>query len=123
VACSACATMVGWGVQFLGIPFAAIANIIFVNNFALNCILTPLALALIYPRVKNMGLLYTDVLAVEAKGLSIKFILGIALMVVGAVGGLVIGNLISLSSLAPNLPVTLALIPLIACMVLAVILL
>ena len=123
VACSACATMVGWGVHFLGIPFAAIANIIFLNNFTLNCILTPLVLALIYQRVKNMGLLYGDVLGLEAKGISINFVIGIALMAIGAVGGLVIGNLVSVSSLGPNLPLTLTVAPFIVCMILAVMLL
>ena len=125
VACAACATIIGWGVHLIGVPFpfTGIANIIFLNNLSLNCILTPIVLALIHKRVKDMGLLYTDVLGIEAKGLSFRFVAGVALMTFGAVGGLIVGNLATTGHLAPALPVTVTLSPFFLCMVFALVLL
>src|SRR5215813_14079591 len=61
LAAAACALVVGWGLNGLGfVPFALLANIIFVNNFLMALVLSPLLLLAIYPRVKQAGLRYDD---------------------------------------------------------------
>lgn len=59
----ACATIISWGTDLLGtVPFDILTPIISINNSLAAIILGPPLLFLIYPRVKDMGLLYADVL-------------------------------------------------------------
>lgn len=121
VACAACSTMIGWGVDLLGfIPFVALANISFLNNFILNCILGPLILGLLYSRVKQMGLLYSELMVEQRGGATRLAMLGAFLMVIGAVGGLAIGNLIQVLHL--SVPISYGLVPFVACMAIAIVL-
>lgn len=58
-----CAVIIGWGVEvFKLLPFSVIAVIIVVNNSLASVVLGPPLLYLIYPRIKDMGLLYPDVM-------------------------------------------------------------
>ncbi|MFB6170554.1 MAG: QueT transporter family protein [Haloarculaceae archaeon] len=58
-----CAVIIGWGVEvFKLLPFSVIATIIVVNNSLASVVLGPPLLYLIYPRIKDMGLLYPDVM-------------------------------------------------------------
>jgi hypothetical protein len=71
-----------------------LANIIFFNNFVMAVVLSPLLLLAIYPRVKQAGLRYDD-LVTTSHGSVARRRLGLAAVVIGVVGGLVVGNLLS----------------------------
>ena len=58
-----CASTVGFGLQVLGfVPFAVLANVVAVNNLVTALVLGPLLLAVLYPRVRRVRLLYADVM-------------------------------------------------------------
>ena len=97
LASSVCGVVIGWGVDLLGlVPFSALANIIIINNFLVASILGPFLLIILYPRVKGWGLLYSDIL--EERELRRKNLrgLGLILISIGGLGGIILGNLISL---------------------------
>jgi len=97
LASGACALVIGWGVDLLGlVPFAALGNIILLNNFIVAVILSPFLMRILYPRVEKWGLLYKDVL--EEKELSEGSAprSGHLLLWLAVVGGMVLGNVISL---------------------------
>jgi len=59
----ACAFMVAWGLEVLGLfPFTVLGSIIAINNVLLPAVLGPVLMALLYPRVKRWGLLWSDIL-------------------------------------------------------------
>ncbi|HEY9088634.1 MAG TPA: QueT transporter family protein [Anaerolineaceae bacterium] len=93
-ASAACGIIIAWYLDLASIvPFAFLAITITVNNFAAGAILGPILLALLYPRVKRWGLVWTDIMNVEdvAKGAGKE--LGSILMMVGSLGGLIFGVL------------------------------
>jgi len=97
LASSVCGVVIGWGVDLLGlVPFSALASIITVNNFLVASIPGPFLLLILYPRIKKWGLLYSDIL--EERELRRKNLrgLGLILLSIGGLGGIVMGNLISL---------------------------
>jgi energy-coupling factor transporter ATP-binding protein EcfA2 len=64
VASMACALVIGWGVDLLGLlPFWIVVLPIFLNNFLMGVLLAPPLLFFLYPRVKRWGLLYEDICA------------------------------------------------------------
>lgn len=92
VASAACAIWIAWWLDLSQIvPFAFLAITITINNFAAIVVLGPILLALLYPRVKRWGLIWTDIMKPEdvAKGTAKQ--LGSILMIVGALGGLLVG--------------------------------
>ena len=91
----ACGLIIGWGLNGLGfVPFAVLANIIFFNNFVMAAVLSPLLLLAIYPRVKQAGLRYEDLVG-GARGSRLRRGVGLAAVIAGVVGGFVLGNLLS----------------------------
>lgn len=95
LAAGACALVIGWGLNLLGfVPFALLGNVIFVNNFGMAVVLAPLLLRAIYPRVRAAGLRVDDLAPPPARSRLTRR-LGLALVVVGVVGGFVVGNAIS----------------------------
>ncbi len=63
VASAACAAIIAWGLEVLGLfPFSVLGTVIFVNNTIAVLVLGPPLLYLTYPRIKAMGLLYPDLL-------------------------------------------------------------
>jgi energy-coupling factor transport system substrate-specific component len=63
VAATVTAGIIAWGLEVLGLfPFSVLGTIITINNFIAAIVLGPPLLYLTYPRVKEMGLLYPDVL-------------------------------------------------------------
>ncbi len=94
VASAACALVIGWGLNALGfVPFAALANIILLNNFVVSLLLAPLLLRALYQRVRATGLCYDD-LRVEAPRRFRK--LGALVVTAATFGGLLAGNLVAL---------------------------
>ena len=60
----ACALVIGWGVDLLGLlPFWVLAPPIFLNNFLMGLLLAPPLLFFLHPRVKRWGLRYEDIRA------------------------------------------------------------
>ncbi len=108
---AACALVIGWGLNTLGfVPFAVLTNIIFFNNFVMAVVLSPLLLRAIYPRVKQAGLRYDDLAAVSPRRRRRRW-LGLAAVVAGTLGGVLVGNLLStgrieLAALATDPPGT-----------------
>lgn len=95
-ASAACGIIIAWYLDLAGmVPFAFLAITITVNNFAAAFILGPILLALLYPRVKGWGLIWTDIMKVEDVARGTMKDLGSILMIVGALGGLIVGILVA----------------------------
>ena len=118
-AASLCASMVGFGLQILGfVPFAVLANVVIVNNLVTALVLAPLLLAVLYPRVRRVRLLYGDVMGPRPPLSALRRGLGAALAFTGAVVAFAGGNLVaaglvpaSLLALGPNLALALVVVP------------
>ena len=62
VASGACAGIIGWGVEVLGLlPFMVLAPAIFFNNIVMALFLGPPLLGFLYPRVERWQLRYEDI--------------------------------------------------------------
>jgi len=93
----ACGVTIGWGIDLLGaVPFAALGNIIVVNNFLSSAILGPILLRTLGPRIERLGLRYTDLLAPEDRSEGRYRKIGLVILWVGLVGGIIVGNLLSI---------------------------
>jgi len=105
LASAACALVIGWGINLLGfVPFSVLGNIIVMNNFMVAVVLTPLLLAVIYPRVKRGRLLYRDLMPRPRRPLWARR-LGLALVICATAGGMLLGNMLSSGRIAlPFLP-------------------
>jgi energy-coupling factor transport system substrate-specific component len=92
VASAACGIIIAWYLDLASIvPFAFLAITITINNFAAACVLGPILLALLYPRVKKWGLIWTDIMQPEDVSAGTAKALGSILMTVGSLGGLIVG--------------------------------
>ncbi len=95
LASAVCAMTVGWGINLLGfVPFSVLGNIILVNNFLVAVVLTPILLAVIYPRVKRGQLLYREILPRTPRPRWQRRI-GLTIVVAATIGGMLCGNLLS----------------------------
>ncbi len=95
-----CAVVIAWGVDMLGlVPFAALGSIIFLNNFVVAAILSPILISSLHKRLHAWHLVYTEVMPQEdlpqPKTPFIKKI-GLTLLTIGGISGLIIGISISL---------------------------
>lgn len=97
LASAICGVIIGYGVDLLGLaPFAALANIIFLNNTLVNVILGPFLVGLLYKRIRSWHLVYSEIMEKEDLRFSSKFSsIGAIAIIVGALGGLIFGTLIS----------------------------
>lgn len=96
VSALACAAIIAWGLEVLRIfPFTVLGTIIAINNALLPAIVGPILLALLYRRVKRMGLVWTDVMDAEDIATTGPAGLGTAFMVIGGVGGWLVGMIVS----------------------------
>ncbi len=96
LACTLCATVVGWGLQLLGFhPFTVLGTIVLVNNLVVAVILAPLLLALLHPRLRRAHLLYRDLLGPRLPVPRWRALAGVGLVVCGTVGAFVAGELIA----------------------------
>jgi energy-coupling factor transport system substrate-specific component len=99
LAAGLCALTIGWGLNLFGfVPFALLGNVIFFNNFVMAAVLAPLLLAAVYPRVKQAGLRYDDLVAAPPRP-SARRRVGLALVALGVLGGFLIANAISTGQL------------------------
>ncbi len=129
-AAAACGVIIGWYLDLAGIvPFAFLATFITINNFAAGFILSPILLTLLYPRIRKWGLLWTDIMSPEEVGKGFQPKLGAILMMVGAWGGLIVGDLVAMGLSGQTLmgftgekgqmSVTIAVIPFLILMIIA----
>lgn len=94
VAAAACAIVIAWYLDLTQIvPFAFLALTITLNNWLASVVVGPILLALLYPRVKRWGLVWTDIMDKEDVASGFAKGIGAILMAVAAVGGLVVGVL------------------------------
>jgi energy-coupling factor transport system substrate-specific component len=95
-AAAACGIIIAWYLDIVAIvPFAFLSITITINNFAAAFVLGPILLALLYPRVKRWGLIWTDVMRPEDVAAGFSRQLGTILMIVGSLGGLIVGILVA----------------------------
>lgn len=60
---AACALVIGWGLELLGmVPFAALGTIITLNNSIPSIVLGLPLIMVLYPRIKRWDLLWTDIM-------------------------------------------------------------
>jgi len=117
VAAASCAFTIAWGVDLLGfVDFKVLGNIIFLNNTAMALILGPPLIAALGRRVRAWDIAYTG----GAPPSFARGVAGTALLVVGAIGGLVVGNVLTLSGAAgagvlAAAPFSLVLVPFLLC--------
>jgi len=91
-----CATVIGWGLNWLGFhPFKVLASIVLVNNLVVALALGPFLLAVLYPRVERARLLYRDLLGPRVAPPRAQVIVGVILVVGGTLGAFVAGQAIS----------------------------
>jgi energy-coupling factor transport system substrate-specific component len=89
---AACAIIIAWYLDLAGmVPFAYLAGIITLNNFVAQAILGPPLLLLLYPRIRQWGLIWTEIMREEDVSAGFAKGLGGILMIVGALGGLIVG--------------------------------
>lgn len=95
-AAAACGIIIAWYLDLARmVPFAFLAITITVNNFAAAFVLGPILLALLYPRVKRWGLIWTDIMKPEDVAPGMVKNIGAILMIVGSLGGLIVGILVA----------------------------
>jgi energy-coupling factor transport system substrate-specific component len=89
----ACAFVIAWGVNALGlVPFRVLGPIITVNNAVVAIVLGPPLMRVIYPRVRRWGLLYEDVMSGDDLSRGRFARVGVLLLLIGGAGGLVQGS-------------------------------
>lgn len=87
----ACSTIIGWGLDTMGLlPFATISPIIFLNNILATVIIGPFLMAGIFQRVKKWGLVYDD-FAGRKSSITLRQRIGVLLIFVGLYGALLSG--------------------------------
>ena len=95
-AAAACGIIIAWYLDLASlVPFAFLSITITINNFAAAVVLGPILLALLYPRVKRWGLVWTDIMKEEDVATGGAKNLGSVLMMVGSFGGLIVGLLVA----------------------------
>jgi energy-coupling factor transport system substrate-specific component len=96
---AACGLVIAWGLDLLRLlPFAALGPIIFLNNALTGAVLGPVLVRLLQPRVAAWHLLWTDIMEPEDISRGPRPGLGLALLWIGAAGGLVLGLALSLGA-------------------------
>jgi energy-coupling factor transport system substrate-specific component len=108
-----CAAIISWWVALLGIfPFTAVLVLIVVNNAIMGVVLGPILLLALYPRVKQWGLLWTEIMEPEEVSASRLQRTGAVLVWVGGIGAVAMGLILGLTGASPmGMGVGLALIP------------
>jgi len=97
VSSAACALVISWFADLIKLaPFAALSVIITINNAIAGIVLGPFILLIIYPRIKQWGLLWTEIMRPEDVSPSVSPRLGQLLVWIGAIGGVIVGLIIAL---------------------------
>ena len=93
-----CALIIAWWIELLGlVPFTVGLISITSNNAIMALLLGPILLLALYPRVKQFGILWTEIMAPDEVSTPRSKTLGNALVWVGGIGGAAVGLILSLS--------------------------
>jgi len=105
----ACATIIGWGVDMLGlVPFTVLGVPIALNDSIVG-VAYPLLFLTLHPRIKRMGLLYAQVLpSYQPKAGLLAQVVGPFLVIAGAFGGLASGMLLNAAGAAESVKLMVA---------------
>jgi len=96
LACTLCATIVGWGLHTLGFhPFTLLGPLVLANNLVAAVVLAPLLLGALYPRIARGRLLYRDLMPARARTSTARRALGVLLVVGGTLSAFAAGELIA----------------------------
>ena len=91
-----CATIVGWGLHWLGFhPFTILGPVVFVNNVVAAAVLAPVLLRVLHPRIAKARLLYRDILGPRAPRSRVRRTIGVALVLCGTLAAFGAGELIA----------------------------
>lgn len=95
---AACALVIAWGLEILGlVPFAALGIIITLNNSIPAIVLGLPLILLLYPRIKKWDLLWSDIMEEEdVPKVGAKSRTGAIIMALGIVFGMVAGLALAL---------------------------
>lgn len=119
-----CAVIISWFVALLNLfPFTPVLILIMSNNIIPGLVLGPILLLALFPRVKQFGLLWTEIMNPEEVSSSRFQTVGNVLVWVGGIGALVAGLLIEAGGFGGGVTVGVALIPFIVLVVVGAILL
>ncbi|MDQ3965919.1 MAG: QueT transporter family protein [Actinomycetota bacterium] len=103
LASAACAVIIAWFVDLLGlIPFTVALILILFNNAIMGIVLGPILLRALYPRVKRWGLLWTEIMNPEEVSTSRFRRIGNLLVWIGVIGAVVVGLILGLSEEVPG---------------------
>ncbi len=87
----ACALIIGYGLDLMGmVPYAALGTIIALNNSIPTIILGIPLLMVLYPRIKKWNLLWTDIIPEEVPEPTVKRKLIATIFAVVVIGGFII---------------------------------
>ncbi len=87
----ACAVIIGWGVDVMGlIPFATLTPIIFINNSIVSIVLGPFLMGGLFARIKKWGLLSDD-FSERKGGITLRHRIGVFLILLGLIGATSVG--------------------------------
>src|SRR5689334_18937736 len=96
VAALLCATIVAWGLHWLGFhPFTVLGPFVLASNVVGGVVLAPLLLRVLYPRVAKARLLHHDVMPSRAPRSPARRGVGVAMVVVGTVLAFGAGELVA----------------------------
>lgn len=91
-----CATIVGWGLHWLGFhPYTLLAPLVLANNFLAAAVLAPLLLRVLYPRIARARLLYGDLVGPRPRRSLPRRALALVLVVGGTIGAFCAGQAIA----------------------------
>ena len=92
------------------VPFRILAPVIFLNNFLVSAVIAPPLLLWVYPRIRGMGLLYTEIMDPEDLRPARAGRTGLVLLAGGLLVALVAGVLVPSPTLVTAPFVALALV-------------
>lgn len=92
ISAAACAVIIAAATDWSGeAAFSLLAVVISVNNILIALVLGPPLLMMLYPRFKESGMIWTDIMLPEDVSQGKRLRLGFALMALGSLGGLAAG--------------------------------
>jgi energy-coupling factor transport system substrate-specific component len=104
VSSAACGGIVAWGcINAMGLlpPSLPLGLLILANNTAISVVLAPILLALLYPRLKKRGSLYTQIMPETRSMSAVRRLVGTIITCYGAVALIVFGSIFSAHGVAP----------------------
>lgn len=98
----ACAVIIGWGVDVMGlVPFATITPIILINNSLVSIVLGPFLMRGLFQRIKKWGLIYDD-FSDRKSTLTLRQRIGIVLISGGLIGAICAGYFLLFLTASPS---------------------